>query len=627
MQPRRQTRLPLVRVAHAPEVIDERAPRAIHDQGPLEASKRRRVVRAHGQDSLPGRARLLRVASGRVDEARSLREELPAGVVGDRFLQLGVDVRQELPLAPALASLPPLDRVARRVRARGDRSGRMLCGVRGVAEHLVDQCALKVRARPRDGLLGPGKPLHQRTIEDVEARDRRVVDGRRLRAGALLDGFDRRVHPRHLLAVVVPDADPVRVHRLVVDELLPRCRRGPVEQLCGDRLHPRLVHGYAGGLHERVERVTELGSRLEALVGIFRQCARQSSRERGRIVGNERRRVGHLGVADAPHRLDVRVAAEETAIERHLPERHAQGEDIRPAIGRLAEHLLGRQVRELALDDADGRLRDPVAGLGETEVDELRHPLVRHEDVRRAHIAMDHVERLALIVAELVRVVQGVGDPGAEPRELRVRKALLAGMRPLPQLEERPPAEDLHREEVALAVVSEAVDGDDVRVRQARRDARLVEEHRDELLVSPVLGADHLEGGEAVRRLRRAAEPDARHAPFRDGRKNRVLPEPLERQARLRRPGHREDPTPDVQSPKNGVASGVRECTGVPAREMCARVVGGLREVEDRAGRIRGAPDALVGEQELLQLLAIAGIGRPHAYWLPKPCGSGLAYE
>ena len=81
-------------------------------------------------------------------------------------------------------------------------------------------------------------------------------------------------------------------------------------------------------------------------------------------------------------------------------------------------------------------------------------------------------------------------------------------------------------------------------MREARGDARLVDEHRHELLVPAMFGADDLERGEAPGVLGRASKPHARHAALGDGGEHRVLAEALERELRLRRDGHWPNATP-----------------------------------------------------------------------------------
>ena len=155
--------------------------------------------------------------------------------------------------------------------------------------------------------------------------------------------------------------------------------------------------------------------------------------------------------------------------------------------------LLGRQVRQLALDDTDGRRRDAIARLGESEVDELRDPLPGEEDVCRVDVAVDHVESRSPSVSELVRVVERVGDASADPGDDLERQRFALGVRGIPELEERVSAKKLHHEEVPRALVAEGPDRQNVRVRQARRDARLVREHGHELLAPAVLLSDHLQ--------------------------------------------------------------------------------------------------------------------------------------
>ena len=123
-------------------------------------------------------------------------------------------------------------------------------------------------------------------------------------------------------------------------------------------------------------------------------------------------------------------------------------------------------------------------------------------------------------------MVEPLGDARADPRDDVLRNLGLGRARREPDVPERLSEEELHREEEPLRspgallrlVFAELVHLHDVRVRQARRDAGLVEEHVGEVLVARELGLDDLDGVELLepRRPREAADVDVRHAAIRE---------------------------------------------------------------------------------------------------------------
>ena len=137
------------------------------------------------------------------------------------------------------------------------------------------------------------------------------------------------------------------------------------------------------------------------------------------------RRVGS-GTSRRVHalqRLHLVHVLEEAPVAGDLPERRREREDVGPAIDGGAHRLLRRHVRDLPLDDARRRLRRAVRRLGEAEVDDFDVPVVGHEDVGRVDVAVHDVERRAVPVGELVRVVQAVGHARADPRDHVVAEA------------------------------------------------------------------------------------------------------------------------------------------------------------------------------------------------------------
>ena len=91
------------------------------------------------------------------------------------------------------------------------------------------------------------------------------------------------------------------------------------------------------------------------------------------------------------HRLEVGLAEEEALPGEQLPEDDADREDVGPASTSWPMRRLGREIGELALDDAGLALLELRARLREAEVHDLHLAVLRHEDVRRGHVAMDDV--------------------------------------------------------------------------------------------------------------------------------------------------------------------------------------------------------------------------------------------
>ncbi len=149
-----------------------------------------------------------------------------------------------------------------------------------------------------------------------------------------------------------------------------------------------------------------------------------------------------------------------------------------------------------------------------TETMSFTAPVVGQEDVRRVGVAVNQVEPHAVVVGDAVRVVERVGDARADPGGEVVRysgaapDALVAGVG------HGAPQDELHRDERAPLVDARLDRLDDVRMREAREDLRLVAEHVDVLRVEE--RSSRLPSGRrGTVRPRRLARGPRRSSPYR----------------------------------------------------------------------------------------------------------------
>jgi hypothetical protein len=138
------------------------------------------------------------------------------------------------------------------------------------------------------------------------------------------------------------------------------------------------------------------------------------------------------------------------------------------------------------------------------------------------------LHRPLVVALALVRVVQArrrAPDDRAHDAERHVRLVAADVREQLPQILA---VEVLHREEVLALRLADVVDLRDVRVVQARRDARLVEEHLDEALIARVLGLDPLEDHVALEAIETigAREQHVRHPAGGEMLQDGVAPQP-----------------------------------------------------------------------------------------------------
>ena len=302
------------------------------------------------------------------------------------------------------------------------------------------------------------------------------------------------------------------------------------ELICRDR-----------GVHRHealLDRVTELGRGLIAILGPWSQRRGDEVVVRSELRGGLRRhRV--LALGDLLRECAV-VGIGAGLVQAHAGEQLVQHDAGRVEIGAViddasADQLLGRHVAELAKahlgigrGSADRTLRD-------AEVDDLGLAFERHEHVGRRDIAVNQVERRAVLAGATVRICQAVRDLAADEQCEVDRQARLAMGEERQRAAKVTALDVLEREEVLLADAPDLEHLGDVDVLQLDRDLRFVDESRDELRIGGEVREhllDHrelLEPGEAV-----LGEKDFAHAAARQAlheevatehlRKGRILP-------------------------------------------------------------------------------------------------------
>jgi hypothetical protein len=255
------------------------------------------------------------------------------------------------------------------------------------------------------------------------------------------------------------------------------------------RAEPVVAEGVA------LERDGHLVRALKARVASLAQGAHGDRVELRGHAGHLRRARDRI-VDDRAHGGELGVAPEEAPARERLPQHDAEGEHVGPVVDLLGRRLLRGHVVDLALETAGAGVRDAPERARHAEVDQLHRPLERDEHVLRGDVAVDHAERAAVAVGETV----GVGEAARRLRDDVSRqrgagRALLAG-RLAQHRRQRLALNQLHREEVLLAIVPDLHDAHDVRVIEQRSEPRLVEEHANELPVRGQVGEDPLDDGQ-----------------------------------------------------------------------------------------------------------------------------------
>ena len=262
-------------------------------------------------------------------------------------------------------------------------------------------------------------------------------------------------------------------------------RRGNLER---ERpVHPRRDVAVAGLevvlLLHREQLVAQLGGAAEPLVGIACERAEHDRVElrRARLV--ERRRRHDVAALDLEQGLVLVLAREQRPRRQQLVRDHADGEQVGARVELLARDRLGRHVRELSLHAAGLRAKLRRLRLRDTEVDDLDVARARDEHVRRRDVAVDELERLPVLVALVVRVIERIAEleQNADGDVDRRRSRDLA--RVTEDATDIASVDVLHRDEVLGADTAELEDLDDVDVVEQRGELGFAYERLDEARV------------------------------------------------------------------------------------------------------------------------------------------------
>ncbi len=188
---------------------------------------------------------------------------------------------------------------------------------------------------------------------------------------------------------------------------------GPAHEARASRRRRRAATGppAAGG----AARSPRARRRTRRRVGHRSAGSRERARKRTARTSSGTRAAGavdgrHVGVADAQQDVELLAAAEEGAQDEHLGQHDAKGEDVAPRVELAAEHLLGRHVAELALELPGVGAALDLRRARDAEVGQLDRARAVDEDVAGRHVAVHQRQRLALVVARRVRVLEGAQD-------------------------------------------------------------------------------------------------------------------------------------------------------------------------------------------------------------------------
>ena len=208
-----------------------------------------------------------------------------------------------------------------------------------------------------------------------------------------------------------------------------------------------------------------------------------------------------LGAGTGCERTRLRIDQRDLSAWNSLaPTKSSQQKDRGPVYVRARGHRpapgsgSGAHVRHLALELPFPRHVGTASRLRDAEIDDPRDAVASHDDVLRRHVPVHEPQQTPLFVAGLVRGVQTVQDRGDNRDRDSDRDVQSPLARQPEKARERLAVDVLHHEAQTALFRVDVEDADDVRVADAAGEARLVDEHRDEVRIPRQGGVKALDG-------------------------------------------------------------------------------------------------------------------------------------
>ena len=203
----------------------------------------------------------------------------------------------------------------------------------------------------------------------------------------------------------------------------------------------------------------ELGAGCGTMCWVTSKQLVDRNDEFGRQGRPEPAEVGGVSLQTGKCGVGVGLTEERDAPGQALVEHEPERVEIGATVEFLASYLLGRQVLRRPHHDVVagqvglGRLQS----LGDAEVGEQHPPVGRHHDVARLDVAMDE--------ARFVSVVERCCDAGADVAGQFGAQSFLR----VEYLAQALALDELHHDGLTTVLLEHVVDGDDVRMVEARR--------------------------------------------------------------------------------------------------------------------------------------------------------------
>ena len=214
-------------------------------------------------------------------------------------------------------------------------------------------------------------------------------------------------------------------------------------------------------------------------------------------------------IARVVERLEVVTSVERTETGEAFVEEHAEREQIRTRAAVPTERVLGRHIRNFALERVALHTRRVIHRLGDAEVGELHLTPVAHQHIGRRDVAVDDALGFALVGCG-VREVEGRSQRVCDIRHEACVEPLGADAEVAKHCAKVGSVHELEREIVCAIGYAEIEHTGDVPVVQQGGQPGFAQEHVDELRVSCERRQDTLEANALLETSDATAHGDER---------------------------------------------------------------------------------------------------------------------